>query len=272
MGVPAYNTLSRIDDNSTLSMIFNQVLGKLNMARIVSAPRTFDKMEKDIQQYTVYTFYNTCLWEMYLHDVISRLKEWGDILNEYFIEFDGRWKYYAASKRIEGINEYGGEDKDYDNDGNIRKANISDKELEYYTVVWDLVQDDWLDIVQETKPEDLNGLCAVLMADASVSITDVIKDVTGVEIPLYKQDENGNLSEMTFAERVLSKAAGECQASDFSNVILFVCHSIQILINKIKSLDKFTDNKKELRSIHKDIGALLKGDFGSMDILKEFYK
>lgn len=264
-----YELFSRIKDDSRLANLFNQVLHKLDIVRMMSAPSTFEKKEED--EYVAKMFYESCLWEMYLHGVIDKLNFWKNLLNEYETEFGSNWKYYASSKRLESIKEYGGDDKDYDTEGNIRTMNLSNEDLECYSILTDLVQDDWRDIVQETKAEHLSGLCASLQTQAKISITDVLKNISGQEIPMYKEDEDGNMVKMTFADRALSKASDESRADDLSTMVLFVCHSIQLIIEKIRALDNFKDNKAELISIGKDISCLLEGNFKDMDILHKLF-
>lgn len=264
-----YELFSRIKDNSRLADLFNQVMHKLDIVRMVSAPSTFEMVNKD--EHCVELFYESCLWELYFHGVIDKLNRWVKVLNEYESEFGSNWKYYASAKRLESINEYGGEDGDYDDEGNIRTLNLSNEDLGCYSVLTDLVQDDWRDIVQETKPEHLSGLCASLQTQAQISITDIFKNVSGQDIPMYKEDNDGNMVEMTFADRVLSKASDESRADDLSIMVLFVCHSIQFFIEKIRNLEKFCDNKEQLISMHNDVVCLLNLDIGKMEYYKQLY-
>ena len=106
---PFYELLSRIDDDSLLANFFNKVLGNLDMERIISAPRTYRHKDDENSRYCIDLFYDTCLWEMYLHQFIYKLNGWIKTLDEYLTEFSGSWKYYASSKRIESVNEYGGD-------------------------------------------------------------------------------------------------------------------------------------------------------------------
>lgn len=122
-----YDLFSRIKDGSRLADLFNQVMHKLDIVRIVSAPSTFEMVNKDEQ--CVELFYESCLWELYFHGVVDKLNRWVKVLNEYESEFGSNWKYYASSKRLESIKEYGGDDKDYDTEGNIRTLNLSNEDL-----------------------------------------------------------------------------------------------------------------------------------------------
>nr|DAU03325.1 MAG TPA: hypothetical protein [Caudoviricetes sp.] len=265
-----YDLFSHIEDNSNLANLFNKVLHELETVRIMSAPSTFEIEKKG--ENCAYLFYESCLWEMYMHGVIDKLNRWKDILNEYESEFGSSWQYYASAKRLESIKEYGGKGEDYDSEGNIRTVNLSDEDLKYYTVIRDLVQDDWRDIVQETKPEHLDGLCSALQTNARISVTDIFKQAFGTEIPTYKEDESGNMIPMTFSDKTLSKAADEVQAENLSTMMLYVCHCLQFIIGKIRALDRYKNNKDELLSIHKDVECLLNTDFIGMDIFNEILK
>lgn len=53
---PFYELLSRIDDDSLLANFFNKVLGNLDMARIISAPRTFRHKDDENSRYCIDLF------------------------------------------------------------------------------------------------------------------------------------------------------------------------------------------------------------------------
>lgn len=250
-----YDRFSYIEDNSHLALLFNEILSKLNIVRLISAPATFELLESKKQDLGL--FHETCLWEMYLHGVIEKLNHWIEILNEYESEFGSSWKYYASAKRIESIKEYGGEESDYDSEGNVRTENLTSKDLECYAVTRDLVQDDWQDIVQETTLDHLGGLVNALQAHAKLSVRDIFKKLYNHDIPMYKQDENGNMVKMTFADETLMKTSDELRAEDYSSIVLCVCYNIQQIVGRIKALDPFNDNKKELVSIRKHSEAML---------------
>ena len=148
--------------------------------------------------------------------------------------------------------------------------NLSDKDLEHYTIIGDLIQNDWRDIVQETKPEHLDGLLAALQTQGEISITDIVTKITGQEIPVYREDEKGGMVEMSFADKVLLRISNKSSAEELAIVILFACTSIQSIIEELKSLDKFKDNNGRLMSIYRDIRCLLSMDFKEMRIVNSF--
>lgn len=81
-----YSLFSHIEDNSNLAHLFNTVLNKLDIFRIISAPITFEKKGKTERNFEL--FYDTCLWEMYFHEVVNKLKHWIEVLDEYEAEFE----------------------------------------------------------------------------------------------------------------------------------------------------------------------------------------
>lgn len=250
-----YDIFSYIEDNSSLALLFNEILSKLNIVRLVSAPATFELLES--QEQDLRLFHETCLWEMYMHGVVSKLNEWIEVLEEYESEFGANWEYYASSKRLESIKSYGGEESDYDGDGNIRTQNLTHEDLEHYTVVNDLVQDDRRDIVQETTPEQLSFLILVIERRAKTSFAEIFRKAFNQDLPTYKQDKDGNMVRMTFADHAMQKASDELQADDLSSAVLFVCRSIRLLVEKTRKLDPFSDNKDVLQAMRNDMLALL---------------
>lgn len=142
--------------------------------------------------------------------------------------------------------------------------------LEHYTIIGDLIQNDWRDIVQETKPEHLDGLLAALQTQGEMSITDIVAKITGQEIPVYREDEKGKMVEMSFADKALLKVSNKSNAEELAIVILFACISIQSIIEELKSLDKFKDNNGRLMSVYRDVGCLLSMNFKEMRVVDSF--
>ena len=121
----------------------------------------------------------------------------------------------------------------------------------------DLVSDDWRDIVLETIPEQLGVLTLALKKQAKTSFAEVFKKVINRDLPMYKQDKNGNMVKMNFSDHAMQKASDELLADDLASVVLLACRSIQLLVKRIRELDAFSDNKDELLSIRKDAEAML---------------
>lgn len=151
---PFYDIMCRVEEDCTLAIYFNKVINELDIVKILFAPKTFEDTKEENRDFAE-RFYQSCLWELWFYRSLSRLHEWDDTLNKYFSEYEGKWKFYACSKRIESINEYGGEESDYNEDGSIRTLNLTEDDLRHHTALGEMVQDDWRDIVQETTCADL---------------------------------------------------------------------------------------------------------------------
>lgn len=260
---PFYKLMCRVEEDCPLAVFFNKVIGELDTVKILFSPITFEdgKSNADI-------FYQSCLWELWFHYTLSRFHEWDDILNDYFSEYEGSWKYYACSKRLDSINEYGGEPEDYNEDGNIKTSNLTEDDLKYYTVLSKMVQDDCRDIVQETTYADLQYMLSCLKAHASISLSDVFKECFGKEITTYKQDENRNMVPMSFADKVMDKAVKQNESDEMDSCIYLICTFIEKTIEKIKSMNMFCDNTEELSQIHKDVKNMIDFNFLEVSIFK----
>lgn len=265
---PFYDVMCNVNESCVLAVYFNKIIGELETVRIFSSPRTFEDTKKENKDYSA-IFYQTVLWELWFHGVVERLNEWNEILNEYFSEYEGKWKFYACSKRIESINEYGGEESDYNEDGSIRTLNLTEDDLRHHTALGEMVQDDWRDIVQETTCADLQYMISCLKTHASFSLSDAFKECFGKEIATYKQDENGNMVPMSFADKAMDKAVEQYTADGMAIGITLVCEFIQRIIRDIRAMDKFSDNRDKLIQIHKDVRNILDFNLDEVSYVKE---
>lgn len=103
-----------------------------------------------------------------------------------------------------------------------------------------------------------------LKAHASFSLSDAFKEFFGKEITTYKQDENGDMVPMNFADRAMDKAVEQYTADGMAIGITLVCEFIQRIIRDIRAMDKFSDNTNKLIQIHKDVRNIL--DFNLCEV------
>ena len=125
--------LERVDNSTKLGKLFNRCMDSVDTMRIISSPVDFS--EKENTNVAV-MFYDSCLIELYLHSVIDSLNRLRSIANKYINEFGCNWKYYATCNRSDLIQEYGGDENDYDDSGNIVPA--TDEKLISYSIVSDI--------------------------------------------------------------------------------------------------------------------------------------
>ena len=244
-----------------LAKAFNRVISKILMLHTMSLPRTFSDATGEMAAFKMQSYYETVLWEKWLHGVFKRLEEWASIINEYFDDYSGSWEYYALSKRLEFINEHGSDDdEDYNSDGTIKTQGITHEQLKYYTVFSDLYG-EFVDIVQDTKPEDLYSLISALEANSKISFVDILEKATGKKIESYIMDESQNIRPATFADKVEIKVSEMAEAEDLGKLIMLIAKKMEALTTKIRTIyesdKKYQDNHKLLKSILQEVSAIM---------------
>ena len=258
------NMIKRIESEQPLAIAFNKVISKITTLWIMTRPRIFDDTKGEEAAFKMITYYQILLWEKWLHEVVKRLQEWITTIYEYFDEFNGCWEYYALSKRLDFLNEYGGDDEDYNSDGSIKTTGITHEQLRYHTIFSDLYY-DCVDIVQDTKPTDLYSLINAIEANSRVSIIDILQKVSGKEITTYTMGEDGHLRPVTFADRELHKVSEMVEAHDYGQIIMIVAMLMEQLIKGIETVAKsdtaFGDNHELLCAIRSDAEAILSLNF-----------
>ncbi|MBR4148365.1 MAG: hypothetical protein IKU00_10870 [Bacteroidales bacterium] len=244
-----------------LAKAFNRIICKLSLLRTMSLPRTFSDATGELAAFKMQSYYETVLWEKWFHGVFERLNEWENIINDYFDEYSGSWEYYALSKRLDAINEYGSDDdEDYNSDGSIKTHDISHEQLKYHTVFSDLYH-DCVDIVQDTKPDNLYSLISTLKANSQISIIDILQQVSGNPGKSYILDESENLRPATFADKVEIKVSEMVEADDLSNLVYLIAQKMESLTAKIEAIYRsdriYQDNRGLLKGVLQEVSKIL---------------
>lgn len=255
-----YEIFNKIEDDCRLASVLNKAMESLGTARIISAPRFFDDMNREKD----HTFCQLLVFEKYLKEAVWKLHQWDKLIGEYMKDFEGSWEYYARSKRIDSIKKYGGGGYDYNEDGSIRK-DVSKEVLLLYTIPSDLYQEGVGDIVFLTKPKDLWFITRLFKVNAELSFKDIFKNAAGVDIPTSHL-ENGKIVKDTWIDDVENKACRQLDAESYVAIVLFVSFFFQNTIYKIKQLKPDQDNKEDLLSIWEDIRQCI--DFNNEFALK----
>ena len=264
-----YERFKLIDGEDNLAGFFNYVMTHLTYMRELVAPYSFHKQE-EIADFQDGKFCDFCRYELWMHGVAERVREWVSDLSEYFGEFEGSWRYYAESKRLEYLrtcSELGGEDDDDDDypDG-------EDADCGQFSIISDLYIEDSLDIVQNTAPNDLQGLCADIIAVSRIDILEGLRKSLGTEIEPYIQDKDGTMRKMTMEERDLNMVSRQVDAEDDAKLILAVDAAIHAIIEIIKECKDDDDNTEALQTVLKASKALLGMDFKELDSALRAYK
>lgn len=261
-----------IDNKSPLAKFFNKIISKIQILRIISLPRTFEDVKGNEASFKMMTYYQTVLWEKWMHGVVKRLEEWDAVIDEYFDEFDGSWEYYALSKRLESINKCESDDEDnFNPDGSIKTKGIMKEQLYYFTIFLHLYQ-DCVDIVQDSRPSDLKLLIEAVGVKSRFSVIDVLSKVEGKKIPSYIIDKDGTLRQTTFAEREMRKALEKVEAHDDGQLIYLIASIMEQLTTELETIAKsdaiYSDQNDLLYTIQNDIDALLNLQFEETRFIK----
>ena len=250
-----------IDSELPLAKAFNRIISDLELLRIMTNPRIFSDSTDKEAPFRMHNYYLTVLWERWLHGVFNRLVEWANTISTYFDGYNGSWEYYALSQRLEFIKEYGSDDEDdYNPDDTIKTTGITHEQLKYHTIFRDLYH-DCVDIVQDTKPDDLYPMISTLDAKSRFSVIDVLQKSTGHPITPYMLDKEGHLRPMTFAEQELVKVSGMVKAMDNGQLVYTIAQIMESLTSELETIamsDRaFSDNHDLLNAILNDATSVL---------------
>jgi hypothetical protein len=252
----SYQFFKRVEHESDLGRLVNVAFDKLSLARMMSAPNLYlhnDKIKEDYMNVAVVvsTFYELCLGELYLHSIFDNLTRWMEIAERYNTEFAGSWKYYAASRRLDIIREYGCEEVDCNSDGTLKK-DLTDAELARYSVVCDLITDNVRDIFLDTIPFDLYLLYGGIELYGNTSINDMFNSVTGKGIKTYRK-EGGKMVENSFADETMMKAEQQNVCESVVNLLYSSVCAVRELVDSVKALERENDNREFFMSLRKRI-------------------
>ena len=250
-----------INSELPLAKAFNRIISDLELLRIMTNPRIFSDSTDKEAPFRMQNYYLTVLWEQWLHGVFNRLVEWANTISTYFDEYNGSWEYYALTRRLEFINEFSSDDDDdYNSDDTIKTTGITHEQLKYHTIFRDLYH-DCVDIVQDTKPDDLYPMISTLETKSRFSVIDVLQKATGQQITSYIVDKNGHLRPTTFADKELIKASEMVKAMDNGQLVYTIAQVMESLTSEIESIAKsemaYYDNHAILNAILHDASSIL---------------
>ena len=231
--------LEKVDDSTKLGQLLNMGMKSINTMRIVSSPIDFENRGKNKTDMAI-MFYESCLIEIYLHSVIESLNRLKSISTEYNNKYEGNWKYYATFKRHDSIKEYGGEEDDYDAEGNIAPA--TDKKLKNYSVVSDIQRSGSRDIFLTTRLIDLQAMFQFIEIDGRMDINDFFKKSIGKRLKTYRL-EDGKMVENDWADEAINKSRREFVSDELSTALMTALSWVTILAEKIMELKQDEDNK-----------------------------
>ena len=211
-----YINTSNIEETCNYDKLMNRFMSSFRTMSIIMTPRTFEDLRQPSGLSMALGYFTNILCVEWLRESSKRLKKWDEIIKNYFCEFNGSWKFYATSKRLDAINEYGGDEDDYDENGEIKEDGLTDEELSPYTVLVDLYDPSFRDIIQDFEPGDIYDFISAIKADASLDIREALGKR---DIPVYSYDKEGDFRKMTSVELDLQKISKDYQKNIISTSV-----------------------------------------------------
>jgi hypothetical protein len=251
----SYIEFKEIKHGSNLAKLFNMAFESAETARMFSCPDLINEFDNDQERYRVVSnFYDLCQFDVYANSVIEKLLEWKELVNEYNTEFKGSWKYYASSKRIDSIKEWGGDDDDYNPDGSI-KTNIPDKRLYYYGIIPYLISLDTRDIFMDYTIKHLETPIVAILLHGRNSILDIFSKM-GTPMPTYRH-ENGELIKNDWTDELFEKANRNVSSDLLVDGLFSAVVAVRNLIDDVLKLKKTKDNKEFFLALPQRIDDIL---------------
>src|SRR4051812_35016406 len=113
--------LERIESDTNLATLFNRYMGENFTIQMMFDPfrysmseynreRVFEEQQVKVAEELTFQYH---ILTNSLHSIHNNVLEAITAIKEYQNEFGSDWRHYASVKRMESINEYGGNDSDY---------------------------------------------------------------------------------------------------------------------------------------------------------------
>ena len=199
-----------------------------------------------------------------MHGIVGQLVSWNNAIEQYFSEFCGSWKYYAATKRIEHLKECGA-------CYGYKTTNIPDEEYRRFSFVNELGEYG-SEIVLSTVPDDLREFCAYITAASRMDIFHEMKDFFGTRFDVYKKNKDGDMVPQTREEHEENKALMQVQADDDIVRIRAIAGMICGIRKMIEACRYNEDNKELLTMILNSSKGLLNMDFSALGLLMSDFR
>lgn len=212
-----------------LTQFIIRVEARMVTAGIVYEPRTFEDVRSDQLHFMAEGYFTLTLGKKWLEEVPRRIRLWKDVICEFKDEFQGNQRYYAVCKKLKSVDDYGPEDNDLNEDGNLLwedGSKIPDENLKSSTVLNDMYWNYCRDIIQDFIPSDVQHICSNIRADAAIDFRDMFSAM-GCQAPdSYTFDEDGNAHKVTFEEHEMMKAVNGANAIEMNDVLLLLAENM----------------------------------------------
>lgn len=252
--------LIKIEADDNLSKLFNMYMSKLFTIDIMSFPmdnmrdtmlnKNGDKIYNALSYYELTTLRNS------LHSIHNCIIKSIELINNYEKEFKFNWKDYATTTRFNFLNENGSEDdNDYNSDGSLKYLEDS-KSLKYFTFKNELgfnFENNDLrgEFIGSSSVTDYRMYSKMITNLTDFSIFKFLSDTTGKELPIYKQNKDGEMCVVGTADRIESEINEDINNSNVVSVfekIINECSNLFILFNNINEYKNEKEKYIKLRN------------------------
>jgi hypothetical protein len=239
-----------------LERLFDKVFVRMQCMRMMVAPDVFGSESDEAYPNRTKIFYTCCLTELYFTAIVKNLGRWRDTAVEYNTEFCGKWKYYALSKRLDFLKEWGHCDltqNDYHPDGTVI-TQVADEKLLSYTIVDYLTNNAWKDIFLQTEPEDLLPVFLAIQHADGLSIAEIIRK-TGHKIKTYRR-QDGEMTENTREDEERMEVENRLSGRELAEMLLSIVVAVRELIDSVKRLSRTEDHTEFFRQLPAAVDAI----------------
>ena len=262
-----------------LTQFVIRVEARMITAGIIYTPRTFEDVRSEQFEFMAKGYFIHTLSKIWLEEIPRRIRMWKNVINEFKTEFNSSPRFYAVCKKLESVKEYGPEDSDLNENGDMLwedGSHIPDENLKSSMIFNDLYYDGCRDIIQDFIPSDVIHICSDIQADAAFDFRDIFAGITKHIPDSYTFDEDGNAHKVTFEEHEMMKAVNGANAIRFSDVLRLLAENMCRMCVKLsrwleeKTLDD--DINSELDTFLDDCKKIEDLELAETSVIQDYFK
>ncbi|MCU0444502.1 MAG: hypothetical protein MUE85_06250 [Microscillaceae bacterium] len=267
--------LTPIAAEDKLAQLFNQYMQALTQVEIIFNP-AYDAMsgfrealqKSDALLYNkVFRVYELIVLQNSLKGFHQSMLDSIALIENYLQNFAGDWIHYASIQRMESIEKYGGDDEDYDEEGEIIFKQDAES-LQYYTLYHELTYHIGGNYQATLNPGEIRGegigssaaedfgmMTEMVRHKSSFSIFKFFeqqnKPITG-----YQVDENGEMRPMDIADKLENEMNQDIRYGNLADLFEWAIDWGVQIRQAFEKISPWTDNREAFASILQMLYAL----------------
>lgn len=259
-------------EKTLLQKFLARISKRMTVEKIMSTPRTFEDVRGEQFGWMSSTHFIMEICSDWIEKLPRRVDEWIRTIDEYMSEFRGSWEYYACSKRLESIGEYGPDERDLDENGEVRTSGLTRDDLRCHTVFRDLYLRDIRDVLQDFIPDDMVHFTSSVFADSKLDVKKMLSEMAGKEMDTYIVDrKNGEMRPETFGEHEMNRITDSVRAEDEMKMMALLGHAVYRMCRKLENVHEdveFSDSREFLWEFRQDCLKLRDMRLNEMSVLE----